>query len=124
MIIKMLLFPVVLLLVLYFIIAKIVPATQDISATKSNITQEEKKLTIANEQLKKIENFKQQIQQHPDEVDYTMDFLPNDQKEEILLSDISQIAEKNNISLFSVSFAEGGQGVRSSAKTDGSARLI
>ncbi len=124
MIIRILLFPVILLLVLYFVIAQIVPLMKTASATRSLITQQEEELTQAQERLNKVTAFQQEIQSHSTEMDYVSDFVPNDQREEILLSDISQMADESNISLFSVGFSEGRSDVRSGAATDGRPNLI
>jgi len=124
MIIRILLFPVILLLVLYFIIAQVVPSAKAISATKDSIEQQEAALARAQERLDKVTAFQQEIELHSAEMDYVMSFVPNDQREEILLSDISQLAEEANISLFSVGFSEGHHDVRSGAATDGKTHLI
>jgi len=124
MIIRILLFPVILLLVLYFVIAQVVPSAKAISATKDSIEQQETTLATARKHLNKVTSFQQDIQAHSAEMDYVMNFVPNDQREEILLSDISQLAEQTGISLFSVGFSEGRQDVRSGAATDGRPYLI
>lgn len=124
MIIRILLFPVILLLVLYFIIAQVVPSAKAISATKDSIEQQEETLAMAQARLDKVTAFQQEIESHSDEMDYVKDFVPNDQREEILLSDISQLAEETGISLFSVGFSEGRHDVRSGAATDGQSHLI
>ncbi len=124
MIIRILLFPVILLLVLYFIIAQVVPSVKAASATKDSIKQQEELLTQAQARLNKVTVFQQEIQSHATEMNYVKDFVPNDQREEILLSDISQLAEESNVSLFSVGFSEGRNDVRSGAATDGRPNLI
>lgn len=124
MIIKILLFPVLLLLVLYFVIAQVVPTAQSISAKKDDIVKEEVKLQQAIEDVAKAEAFKSEVAAHPDEQAFTMDFVPNDQREEILLSDVSQIATNTGISLFSMGFSEGRSDVRSDAATDNRPHLI
>jgi Tfp pilus assembly protein PilO len=107
MIIKILLFPAVLLLVLYFIIAQVVPTAQDISRTKKEITKEEQKLQQAQEDVARAEAFKTEVASHPQEQSFITKFIPNNQKEEILLSDVSQLATQNNINLFSMGFSQG-----------------
>ncbi len=124
MIIRILLFPVILLLVLYFIIAQVVPSVKAASATKDSIKQQEELLAQAQARLDKVTAFQQEIQSHSTEMDYVKDFVPNDQREEILLSDISQLADESNVSLFSVGFSEGRSDVRSGAATDGRSNLI
>jgi len=124
MIIRILMFPVILLLVLYFIIAQVVPTARAISATKDNIVQVEKKLATAQRQLSEVQAFQSNIDAHPSEQAYVMDFVPNNQREEILLSDIDQLAKSTGVSLFSVGFSEGQQSVRSSAMTSGRPHLI
>jgi len=124
MIIRILLFPVILLLVLYFIIAQVVPSVNAISVTKGSIEKQEAELAKSETRLKKVTAFQQDIEMHDAEMDYVMDFVPNNQREEILLSDISQLADETNINLFSVGFSEGRQDVRSEASTDGKPYLI
>jgi Tfp pilus assembly protein PilO len=116
MIVKILLFPLAIILVLYFVIAKVVPSAQAITVTKEAIVQAEEKLVDAQNQLQQVHDFKQTIEEHPKEVAYVADFVPNNQREEILLSDISQLADDNNISLFSVSFT--GNNQKTSNNTD------
>jgi Tfp pilus assembly protein PilO len=101
-----------------------VPSAKAISATKNSIKQQEEMLVTAQEHLDKVTSFQQEIEMHSTEMDYVMNFVPNDQREEILLSDISQLAEETNISLFSVGFSEGRHDVRSGAATDGRPHLI
>jgi Tfp pilus assembly protein PilO len=120
----MLLFPVVLLLVLYFVIAQVVPSAKAISATKDSIKQQEITLAKAKERLNKVTSFQQEIESHSQEMDYVMNFVPNDQREEILLSDISQMAQESGVNLFSVGFSEGRSDVRSGAATDEKSHLI
>ncbi len=124
MIIRILLFPVILLLVLYFIIAQVVPTAQSISAIKEEIKQQEKLLETAKGHLARVEAFQADIDNHTTEKEYVLDFVPNDQREEILLSDIPQLAEESGVSLFSIGFSEGRQDVRSGAATDGRPHLI
>lgn len=124
MIIRILLFPVILLLVLYFIIAQVVPSAKAISATKDSIEQQEETLVMAQARLDKVTAFQQDIESHSDEMDYVRDFVPNDQREEILLSDISQLAEETGISLFSVGFSGGRHDVSGGASENGQSNLI
>lgn len=103
----MLMFPAILFLVLYFVIMQVVPTAQSISVTNKSIIDEEAKLVKTEKQLNDIQNFKSDIQSHSSEQEFVADFVPNDQREEILLSDIAQLAEETNIELFSVGFADG-----------------
>jgi Tfp pilus assembly protein PilO len=114
MIIKILLFPVILLLVLYFIIAKVVPTAQAITTAKKQIEIETISLNKAIQQVQKAEAFEQEVQSRTQEKDFLMDFVPNNKKEEILISDISQLATSTNVNLFSIGFSAGsGRGVNS-----------
>ncbi|MFA5986250.1 MAG: type 4a pilus biogenesis protein PilO [Parcubacteria group bacterium] len=124
MIIRMLLFPVILLLVLYFVIALVVPTSRSISTEKKTVVQKKEMLAKAQEKQKNVNAFVDTVKSHPEEKSFVMDFVPNDQREEIILSDISQLAEKSGVSLFSVGFSEGRQDVRSSAAADQQAYLI
>ncbi len=124
MIIRILLFPVILLLVLYFVIALVVPTTRSISAEKKTVEQRTIALDTAQKKLGDVKAYVQEVSSHSREKDFVSDFVPNDQREEILLSDISQLAEKTGVSLFSVGFSEGRQDVRSSAAADEKAHLI
>ncbi len=122
MIIKILLFPVILLLVLYFIIAQVVPTAKSISAQKALIAQEQEKLQAAQARLQKVQDFQNNIDAHPDEMAYVNDFVPNDQKQELLLSDIAQLAEQSGINLFSVGFSDSERSV--SSANDNAERVI
>lgn len=124
MIIRILMFPVMLLIVLYCVIALIMPTMKNISAEKANIEQKTLALEESNARLTKVKSMVSSVAAHEEEKDFVMDFVPNDQREEILLSDVSQLAEKSGIDLFSVGFSEGRQDVRSAAATDGRPYLI
>ncbi len=124
MIIRILMFPVILLLVMYFVIGQVVPIWKSVSAEKQLIIQKEESLAAANSKLNSVKSFVQSVKSHSTEVDFVNDFVPNDQREEILLSDVSQLAEKTGVSLFSMGFAEGRQDVKSSAATDQASYLI
>jgi Tfp pilus assembly protein PilO len=106
MIIKILLFPVVLLLVLYFIIAKVVPTAQAITTAKKQIEIETMNLDKATQQVQKAKAFEQEVQSRTQEKTFLMDFVPNNKKEEILISDISQLATSTNVNLFSIGFSK------------------
>ena len=122
MIVKMLAFPAILLLVLYFAIVHIVPTAKNISKANQAIVEREKSLLTAKEQLGKVKAFQQEIDEHSTEVEYISEFVPNDQREEILLSDIAQLAEESGVNLFSVGFSEGRANTASGATSK--SRLI
>ncbi len=124
MIIRILLFPIILLLVLYFVIAQVVPTAKAISTIKESIVQQQTKLKTAQERLDKVTAFQQNIDSHSSEMDYVKNFVPNDQREEILLSDMSQLAEESGVNLFSVGFSEGRNDVRSGATAGEQSFLI
>jgi len=117
MIVKMLIFPVILLIILYFSIAFIVPTAKLIPKAKEDIAQKEATLAKAKKQLGEVQAFQQDIDGHPAEVEYISDFVPNNQREEILLSDISQLAKESGVNLFSVGFSEGR--AKTVSKSDG-----
>lgn len=123
MIIRILLFPIILLLVLYFVIGLVVPISKAISAQKILVAEKQKTLDRTNQRLNAVNAFVDEVNAHPDEQEFVMDFVPNDQREEIILSDVSQLAEKSGVSLFSVGFSEGRNDVRSGA-AGGGAYLI
>ncbi|XLQ20408.1 MAG: type 4a pilus biogenesis protein PilO [Candidatus Moraniibacteriota bacterium] len=107
MIIKMLMFPAIILLILYFAIAHIVPTSKAITSTQNTIVKKQVELQIIRDDAAKTEQFKKDIESHPEENAYVLKFVPNDPREEILLSDISQLAEESNVNLFSIGFSGG-----------------
>jgi Tfp pilus assembly protein PilO len=123
MILRILLFPVVLLLVLYFAIAQVVPTYQAIKAEQSNKEQKQKTLAAAEKKLAQVNQFVSDVESHSEEKDFTLTYLPNDQREEALINDIWQIAELSGetFNLFSIGFSDGGGTGQVSGHT---ARLI
>jgi Tfp pilus assembly protein PilO len=107
MIIKMLLFPVALLAVLYLVIAQLVPAFKDQAKFKEDIKAEQSNLQTAQMELERISSFEQEVQSKTEEKKFMAHFVPNGKKEEILLNDIPQLAAAGNVSLFAVSFSAG-----------------
>lgn len=120
MIIRIMMFPVILLLVLYFAIALVVPTYNAIAAEKILIGQKEQELAKAELQQQKVSSFIDEVKAHDTEKEFVLNFLPNDQQEEILINDIAQLAETTETSLFSVGFSDGGD----STTTKQTAQLI
>lgn len=123
MIIRILMFPIALLLVLYFVIAQVVPTYRAIAAEKATITQKQKALTAVEKKKNEVDTFIRDVKAHSAEQDFVSSFVPNDQQEEVLINDVSQIAEKSGVELFSIGFSEGRSDVRSAA-AGGGAHLI
>lgn len=117
MIIKILMFPIILLLILYFAIAQVVPTYESIQLGKAKKIELEKDLQDANDRADQIDAFVQSVRSHASEKEFVLDFVPNDQKEEILINDIVQIAENSDIDLFSIGFADGGNTKKVSGHT-------
>lgn len=124
MIIRILMFPVMLLIVLYCVIALIMPTMKEITAEKDTIEQKMTERDGAQQRLDKVKTIVASVNSHDAERGFVMNFLPTDQQEEILLSDVSQLATKSGVSLFSMGFAEGRSDVRSAASSDGRPYLI
>lgn len=115
MIIRMLMFPVILLLVLYSVISLVIPTYQEITAEKTNIEAKMKTKTDAEQQLNQVNVVAKSVESHPEEKDFVLSFVPSDQQEENLLNDISQLATKANVSLFSVGFGKDGSDINDAA---------
>lgn len=124
MIIRILMFPVILLIVLYIVIGHIVPTAKLISADRAEVATRTQERDAANEKLTKMTSFVNSIDQHPQEQEFVLHFVPNNQREEIILSDVSQMASDAGLSLFSVGFAEGRQDAQSGATAQNRANYI
>lgn len=120
MVIRILLFPVVLMLVLYFVIVLIVPTHDAITAEKKIIVQKEKTRDAVKAKQNQVAEFISGVNTHPAEKEFLLDFLPQDKQEETLINDISQLAEKTEVSLFSIGFTNG----ESTTKSVQDVRLI
>ncbi len=124
MIIRILMFPVILLVVLYIVIGRIVPTAKVISADRVEVAAKTRELADANDRKSKLDSFAASVKQHPQQQEFVLHFVPNNQREEILLSDISQMAQDAGLFLFSVGFAEGRQDARSGAVAQDRANYI
>jgi len=124
MIIRILMFPVILLIVLYIVIGRIAPTAKLISADRVEVAEKTQELSQANARLDKMKSFATSVDQHPQEQEFVLHFVPNNQREEIILSDVSQMAQDAGLSLFSFGFAEGRQDARSGAVAQNRANYI
>lgn len=124
MIIRILMFPVVLFIVLYIVIGRVVPTVKNIGATRTEIATKKAELSEANTKLTKIKEFSASIDSHPQEQAFVLQFVPNNQREELILNDISQMANAAGVSLFSVGFAESRQDALSGATASNRANYI
>ena len=124
MIIRILMFPVILLIVLYIVIGRVVPTAKLISADRVEVAAKTQELAEARDKLNRMNSFATSVEQHPEQRDFVLHFVPNNQREEIILSDVSQMAQDAGLWLFSVGFAEGRQDAQSGATAQNRANYI
>jgi hypothetical protein len=113
-----------LFLMMYFTIGLMVPYYKEIAAQRVVNDQKEKSRDLALERQREVSQYVSDVASRDTEQEFVMDYVPNDQREEILLSDIAQLAENTGISLFSVGFSEGRDDMRSGTASDSRVNLI
>lgn len=97
---KIVLLPIMIIIVIYFVIFQLVPSVQETLALRTTKSEKMIKLSEMQQNKDNLNKFISDIKNHESEFDFVNNFIPKDPKEQDIFNILDQKAKEREISLF------------------------
>lgn len=103
---KIILFPVIVIVAIYFVIAFVVPQYQEMQLLRTDVKQKEVALKDLEVTFDEVSESVRKIKQNGEENTFISDMMPSDAKEDELVNAASRFSTKNTTDLFTIGFGQ------------------